>query len=112
LPAEAYVFRAPASYTRQDVIELHLPGSPPLLSMVVDDLVRAGARVAEAGEFTARAFFSGALDLIRVEGVAAAIAARSDAQLRASGHLLHGGLGRRMSEYREELAELLALIEA
>jgi tRNA modification GTPase len=112
VPAEAYVFRAPASYTRQDVVELHVPGSPPLLAMLLDQLVGAGARLAEPGEFTARAFFSGALDLTEVEGVAAAIHARSDAQLRASQHLLHGGLSRRMAECRETLVDLLALVEA
>ncbi len=112
VPAEAYVFLAPASYTRQDVIELHTVGSPPLLSIVLDALLASGARAAEPGEFTARAFFNGALDLTRVEGVASAIAARSDAQLRASRHLLLGGLGRRMSGIREALGDMLALVEA
>lgn len=112
VPAEVYLFRAPASYTRQDVVEFHVPGSPPLLSELLAQFVRAGARVAEPGEFTARAFLNGSLDLTRVEGVAAAISARSDAQLRASRHLLAGGLSRRMAQLREELADLLALVEA
>jgi tRNA modification GTPase len=112
LPAELYVFRSPASYTRQDLVESHIVGSPPLLAILMDRMVAGGARIAEPGEFTARAFFAGALDLTRVEGVAAAISARTDAQLRASQHLLHGELGRRTSRFREELADLLALIEA
>lgn len=112
LPAEVYTFRAPASYTRQDLVELHVPGAPPVLAMVMDRLARAGARPAEPGEFTARAFFNGAMDLTEVEGVAAIIAARNDSQLRASEALLHGELSRRTVRHREILADLLALIEA
>lgn len=112
IPAELYVFRAPASYTRQDVAELHTIGSPPVLAMAVEALVAAGARPAEPGEFTARAFFSGAMDLTRVEGVAAVIHARNDSQLRASQALLHGHLSRQTLASREQLAELLALVEA
>ncbi|GMV97642.1 MAG: 50S ribosome-binding GTPase [Phycisphaerae bacterium] len=112
VPAEAYVFRAPASYTRQNIVELHTVGSPAVLAMIVDALVAAGARPAEAGEFTARAFFHGALDLTEVEGVAAMIAAANDSQLRASEALLHGRLSRRSIELRDQLADLLALLEA
>ncbi|MGB4257335.1 MAG: GTPase, partial [Phycisphaerae bacterium] len=112
VPAEAYVFRAPASYTRQDIVELHLPGSPPVLAMVFEELTAAGARPAEPGEFTARAYFAGALDLTEVEGVAALIHARNDSQLRASEALLHGRLSQRSSALREELTDLLALLEA
>ncbi len=112
VPAEAYAFRAPASYTRQDVIELHTIGSPAVLAAVLERLTSAGARPAEPGEFTARAFFSGAMDLTRVEGVAAIIHARNDSQLRASEALLHGRLSHRSNELREQLVDLLALIEA
>ncbi len=112
VPAEAYLFRGPRSYTRQDVVELHLPGAPALLSLVLDDLVARGARPAEPGEFTARAYFSGALDLTEVEGVAAIVQARTDAQLRASEALLHGHLSRRTAALRDEIVDLLALIEA
>jgi len=111
LPAEAYTFRAPASYTRQDIVELHTMGSPPVLSILLDALVEKGARLAQAGEFTARAYFNGALDLTAVEGVAGVIHARSDSQLRASEALLHGKLSRRTTALREELADLLALLE-
>ncbi len=111
-PAEAYVFRAPASYTRQDVVELYLPGCPALLALVLDRLRTSGARLAEPGEFTARAFFSGALDLTRAEGVAAVIHAHNDSQLRASEALLHGHLSRRTTTLRDRLADLLALLEA
>lgn len=112
VPAEAYTFRAPASYTRQDVVELHTVGSPPVLASLLDRLTDLGARMAEPGEFTRRAYLAGAMDLTRVEGVAAMIHARTDSQLRASAALLHGRLSRRSTELREELADLLALIEA
>lgn len=112
VPAEAYLFRAPASYTRQDIVELHTIGSPPLLALLLERLAACGARPAEPGEFTARAYFAGALDLTEVEGVAAMIHARSDAQLRASAALLHGRLSRRSIELRDRLADLLALLEA
>ncbi|MBI4581488.1 MAG: 50S ribosome-binding GTPase, partial [Planctomycetes bacterium] len=112
LPAEAYTFRSPASYTRQDLVELHTSGSPSVLAILLDKLTASGARIAEPGEFTGRAYLSGAIDLTRVEGVAAMIHAQTDAQLRASEALLHGALGRHTREMREELADLLALIEA
>ncbi len=112
LPAEAYVFRGPASYTRQDIVELHTVGSPVLLAMLTDRLVAAGARPAEPGEFTARAFLAGAMDLTRVEGVAAVIHAHSDAQLRAARSLLEGRLGRIAAGFRERLSDLSATLEA
>jgi tRNA modification GTPase len=112
VPAEAYTFRAPASYTRQDLVELHTVGSVPVMAILLEQLMQAGARVAEPGEFTARAFFTGALDLTAVEGVAATIHAQTDAQLRASTALLHGALSGRTREMREELTDLLALVEA
>ena len=112
IPAEAYSFRAPASYTRQDIVEIHTIGSPAVLAMVLEALTSRGARTAGPGEFTARAFFSGAMDLTRVEGVAAMINARNDSQLRASEALLHGKLSRQSSAFRNRLADLLALIEA
>ncbi len=112
LPAEAYVFREPASYTRQDVVELHTVGSPAILAVLSDRLVAAGARPAEPGEFTARAFLAGAMDLTCVEGVAAVIHAHSDAQLRAARSLLEGRLGRIAAGFRERLSELSASLEA
>ena len=109
---EAYTFRAPASYTRQDTIELHTVGSPVLLGMVMRSLLAAGARAAEPGEFTARAFLSGRLDLTQVEAVAAVIQARDDAQLQAANRSMSGACGQVLRGVREDLAELLALIEA
>ncbi|MBN1341631.1 MAG: tRNA modification GTPase [Phycisphaerae bacterium] len=112
IPAEAYLFRKPRSYTRQDIVELHTLGSPPVLSMILQYCFSSGARLAEPGEFTARAFFSGQLDLSEVEGVGALIHAESDAQLRAGERLLHGILSRRARDLQDRLADVLALVEA
>jgi tRNA modification GTPase len=111
-PAELLLFFAPHSYTCQDTAELHLPGSPPLLRMVVQNLIQRGARPAGPGEFTARAFFNGRIDLSQAEAVAEVISARSDAQLRAAQKLLDGALHKFCREIQSESAELLALVEA
>ncbi len=112
LPAECYVFRAPRSYTRQDCLELHTLGSPPLLAMILDRAVADGARLAEPGEFTARAVLLGAMDLSQAEAVAALIAARTDAELRAGRRLKEGELARRTASLADQLVELAALVEA
>jgi tRNA modification GTPase len=111
LPAAVYLFRGPRSYTRQDVIELHTLGSPPVLGMLVEACLAAGARRAEPGEFTARAFLAGGLDLSQVHGIAGMIAAQTDDQLRAAERLLHGALSAAAERAREELADLLSLVE-
>src|SRR5690606_9664471 len=72
----------PGSYTREDVFELHLPGAPPLVSAALARLVTLGARPAERGEFTRRAFLSGRLDLSRAEGVLGLVEASSLAEAR------------------------------
>lgn len=111
-PASAYMFRRPRSFTRENVVELHLPGSPGLLALVMDALLAAGARPAEAGEFTARAVRGGGLDVTRAEGIAEAIYARSDGQLRAARRLMQGELSRAAQAARETLDELRGLVEA
>lgn len=111
IPAAAYVFIAPKSYSREHIVELHTLGSPGLVAMVVEACLNRGARAAEQGEFTARAFLAGAFDLSQVHGIAGMIAARSDDQLRAAERLLHGALAREAHAAREELADLLSLVE-
>jgi tRNA modification GTPase len=106
-----YTFRAPNSYSGEDTIEFHLPGNPLLARMLLDELISRGARHAEPGEFTARAYFNGRLDLSQAEGVAATIAASSDAELRAARQLLAGELARRVKPALDSLADALALIE-
>ncbi len=111
LPSTVYFFKSPRSYTRQDIVELHLLGSPNVLGILLEQCLASGARRAEPGEFTARAFLAGALDLSQVHGIAGMIAARSDLQLQAASRLLHGELSRTAQTAREELADLLSLVE-
>ncbi len=112
LPATLYLFRQPHSYTRQDLVEIYAPGSPPLLDMITNHAVSLGARHAEPGEFTARAFFSGAKTLEESEAVAGIIRAESDVQLRAARKLADGSATKQVLAVRQQIAELLALIEA
>lgn len=112
VPVKIYIFPAPRSYTTEDMAEVHLPGSLPLTQMVLAQLQAHGARMAQAGEFTARAFFNGRIDLTEAEAVAQIINARSDEQLRAASRLLEGKLCNQCKTITEQIAELLALIEA
>jgi len=102
----------PRSFTREDIAEFHLPGSPPLLDLALSRLLALGARAARAGEFTRRAFERGRIDLTRAEGVLALVSARSAAEARGARGLLFGGLGGRIEVLREELERLRALSEA
>jgi tRNA modification GTPase len=111
VPASLYVFRAPRSYTGEDLVEFHIPGSSLLARMLLDGLIRAGARAADPGEFTARAYFNGRIDLTEAEGVAATIAASSEQELRAARQLLAGELARRLQPARNLIADTLALVE-
>ncbi len=110
-PAWVYVFRGPRSYTGEDVVEYGLPGSPVLARMLYDDLLARGLRPAEAGEFTARAYFAGKMGLTEAEGVAATIAAGNAAELAAARQLLAGELARRLRPVTDGLADTLALVE-
>ena len=112
LPARAYVFRAPRSYTRQDVVELHVPGVSVAANAVAGALIDAGARQAGPGEFTARALFSGRIDLSSAEAVADVVNAADDAQLRAAVTALGGRLSRLCRRAAGRIAEALATVEA
>ena len=111
LPATLYAFRTPRSHTGEDVVEYHLPGNPLLARLLLDHLIESGARQARPGEFTARAYFNGKTDLAAAEGVAAAIAARSDADLAGARRLAAGELTARLRPILEALADALALVE-
>jgi tRNA modification GTPase len=112
VPAWVYRFVAPRSYTGEDLVELHLPGNPLLARILLDELIAGGARPAEPGEFTARAYFNGRIDLTAAEGVAATIAARNEEELAAARQLMAGELARRLRPVMDQLAETLALVEA
>ncbi|HMB77089.1 MAG TPA: tRNA uridine-5-carboxymethylaminomethyl(34) synthesis GTPase MnmE [Kiloniellaceae bacterium] len=106
-------FPAPASFTGEDVTELHLHGGPAVIAAVLACLGDLpGLRPAEAGEFTRRAFEAGKLDLSEVEGLADLIAAETEAQRRQALRQLEGGLSAKAETWREGLIEAAALLEA
>ncbi len=118
LPCLVMYFPGPNSFTGEDVIELQLPGNPALLERAVQHILTTAERdhqpmrLAEAGEFTRRAFLAGKIDLTQAEGIAATISATSDAQLQAAKLLRGGRLGRLATNLVDELGETLALVEA
>lgn len=112
VPAMAYVWPGTRSYTRQPTVELHLPGSPPILDAVLELLCQAGARLARPGEFTLRAFLAGRLDLTQAEAVLGVIDARGSEQLQTALSQLAGGLAGPLADLRSRLLDLLAHLEA
>ena len=102
----------PHSYTREDVAEFHLPGSPPLVEAALARLVQLGAEPAQRGEFTRRAFQHGRLDLTRAEGVLLLVEAANEEERRSAAALLFGGLAERVQALRETLVELRVRCEA
>jgi tRNA modification GTPase len=112
LPADAYWFPAPRSYTGQDVVELHTLSCPPLVERVVAACLDAGARGARPGEFTLRAFLAGKLDLTRAEAVAGVIDAGGPDELKHALAQLAGGMAAPLAQLRDDLLNLLADVEA
>ena len=112
LPASAFVFRGPWSYTGQDSVEILTVGNPIVLERVLDLVLDAGARRATPGEFSARAYLYGKLTLAEAEGIAARIAAKRDGGLDAAERVRSGQFGRRCAGWSDRLADLLALVEA
>ena len=108
----AVFFRAPRSYTREDVAEIHLHGGTMCARAAMERLLSLGARAAEPGEFTYRAFMNGRVDLSEAEAIMGLIGARSQAARRASIRQLRGGVSAPIGRMREELTGLLAKIEA
>lgn len=109
--AVATVFRGPHSYTGEDVVELSVHGSPYVQHRLIELLCKAGARLAEPGEFTRRAFTAGNIDLSQAEAIADLIAARSRAAHHVAVNQLRGGITRRLLQLREQLVDLSALLE-
>ncbi|HVU54507.1 MAG TPA: tRNA uridine-5-carboxymethylaminomethyl(34) synthesis GTPase MnmE [Puia sp.] len=105
------LYRGPRSYTGEDVIEVSCHGSPYVQERVMQAILRQGARLARAGEFTQRAFLKGKLDLTQAEAVADLIASNTAASARTALHTIRGGFSRALSELREQLLQFSALIE-
>lgn len=105
-------FPGAASYTGEDSAELHLHGGPAVIAAVAEALVALGARPAEPGEFTRRAFLNGKLDLTAAEGIADLISAETEAQRRQALRQAEGGLAARHAEWAARLTRLLARQEA
>lgn len=105
-------FAGPASYTGEDIVELAIHGSPASVRAVLERACALGARPAQPGEFTQRAFIHGKLDLTQAEGVKATIEAESRDQLRLAGSLRNGELFARIGDLRTELDALRVEIDA
>ncbi|MEP6926582.1 MAG: tRNA uridine-5-carboxymethylaminomethyl(34) synthesis GTPase MnmE [Ginsengibacter sp.] len=105
------IFKAPFSYTGEDVIEISCHGSPYIQQQVLDALIRNGATLAKAGEFTQRAFLNGKLDLTQAEAVADLIASNTTASQNAALKNMRGGFSQILKEMRERLIQFSALIE-
>ena len=105
-------FAKPHSYTTDDVIEISAHGSPVVLRHIVELCVAAGARVAEPGEFTMRAFLNGRIDLTQAEAVRDLIDAQTLYQAKVAAQQLEGALSRRLQPIKQKLVELIAILEA
>ncbi len=107
-----HVMRAPHSYTREDVVEINCHGGAGPVAAVLDETLRQGARLAEPGEFTLRAFLNGRIDLVQAEAVVDQIRARTHAGLRAAATAASGALSKELHAMKDNLADALARIEA
>ncbi len=112
LPADLYMAPTPRTYTGQELVEIHTISAPPLVELLIATLLSAGARAAQPGEFTLRAFLAGKLDLPRAEAVLGVIEATDRDQLRDSLAQLAGGVTRPLDGLRDDLLNLLADVEA
>jgi len=105
-------FKAPRSYTKEDVVEISAHGSPVVLREILSLLIREGARLAQPGEFTYRAFINGRLDLLQAEAVADLISATTKKQAKSALAKLSGELSSRIREVDELMLDLIARAEA
>jgi len=106
------VMRAPRTYTKEDIIEINCHGGAMALQRVLELIIKNGARIAEPGEFTKRAFLNGRIDLSKAEAVLDIIRAKTDAALKLGVEQLSGGLSEKIKNIRKDLIGILAEIEA
>lgn len=107
-----FIFRGPSSYTGEDILEIQAHGGNENLKLILSAVLEAGARLAEPGEFTKRAFFHGKLDLSQAEAVIDLIKARTELAHKAAVKQLTGGLSKCLDEIERDLMEVLVPIEA
>ncbi|MBR5626606.1 MAG: 50S ribosome-binding GTPase, partial [Thermoguttaceae bacterium] len=113
VPCDLYFWPKNRGFTGQEAIELHLPGSPPVLEAVIRELCETGlVRLAQPGEFTLRAFLSGRIDLTQAEAVLGIIDATSENNLETALRQMAGGLKKPISQLRENLLETICHLEA
>src|SRR6202142_3516126 len=105
-------FAKPHSYTTDDVVEISCHGSPVVLRQVVQTAVTGGARLAEPGEFTMRAFLNGRIDLTQAEAVRDLIESQTLYQAQVAARQLEGALSKRLQPAKQKLVELIAVLEA
>jgi tRNA modification GTPase len=105
-------FEAPRSYTAEDVVEIACHGAPVVLRLCLERVCAAGARLAEPGEFTLRAYLNGRIDLPQAEAVRDLIEATTLYQARVAAQQVEGSVSRRIRPVKESLLELIALLEA
>src|SRR6266480_7427658 len=105
-------FAKPHSYTTDDIVDISAHGSPVVLRHVVEMCVASGARLAEPGEFTMRAFLNGRLDLTQAEAVRDLIDSRTMFQAKVAAQQLEGSLSKGLKPIKQKLVELIALLEA
>jgi tRNA modification GTPase len=105
------LYKAPRSYTGEDIVEISCHGSPFIQQQVIDACTQHGARVAKPGEFTQRAFLNGKLDLAQAEAVADLIASNTEASHKTALNNIRGGFSSSLKQLREQLIKFSALIE-
>ncbi len=106
------IMRAPHSYTAEDTVEIDCHGGILVTKKILETVLKNGARPAEPGEFSKRAFLNGRLDLSQAEAVADLIQAKNEFALRSSVGQLQGSVARKVKEFREEILDSVAFIEA
>lgn len=109
--AVATVYRAPGSFTTQDTVEIAVHGSVYIQREIIASLCGAGARLADPGEFTRRAFLAGRFDLTQAEAIADLISATTRAQQRIALSQMKGSISRRIADLRQQLIDLASLVE-
>ena len=105
-------FRAPKSYTTENMCEINSHGGVIIENQILEQCLKAGANIAEPGEFTKRAFLNGRIDLSQAEGIIDLINSKTNKEAKASFHQLEGFLSKKIQEIRKDLLDIMADIEA